>query len=170
MKGLELLLIGMLALVGIRHSVAQETSTKKAEGALVALKMEPEAMRKEVTDMKILLVHLTLFAGDHRGNLPSYLGELGSLEPKEADTVMHWNVDKKTSLPIFYIAGFTDSNWGNTVIIASPCVVNGKRVLGFLDGSVKAYKAEEGEKLLRDSMKREKGTALRKTLAKEKKE
>lgn len=122
--------------------------------------------------MKILLVHLTLFSGNHGGNYPSYLSELegDSLEPEEAGTVLLWNVDKKTSLPIFYIAGFTDFNRGNTVMIASPCVVNGKRVLGFLDGSVKAYPAEEGEKLLRESMKRKKGTALRKTLAKAKKE
>ena len=96
-------------------------------------------MSSQIKNMHSLLTTLTVHSDDLGGFYAETLAELkqGASDPAALDSLMHWKTDADQFLPMLYLSGLADTATDNTPIIASPVLVDGKRAVGYINGSVR---------------------------------
>ena len=102
-----------------------------------------------MNNLKQVNIALRLYAADNDGKFPAALSELSNAKYVDDAGILVFT-DRSTQQPIpwLYRSSLTDNSPGNEVLIASPKAdSDGKRMVGFVDGSVKAISEAEFQTL-----------------------
>jgi hypothetical protein len=102
-----------------------------------------------MNNLKQVNLALRLYAADNDDKFPAALSELSN--PKyvdDAGILVFTDRSTRQPIPWLYRSSLTGNSPGNEVLIASPkAESDGKRMLGFVDGSVKAISETEFQTL-----------------------
>ena len=102
-----------------------------------------------MNNLKQVNIALRLYAVDNDGKFPAALSELSNAKYVDDAGILVFT-DRSTQQPIpwLYRSSLTDNSPDNEVLIASPKAdSDGKRMVGFVDGSVKAISEAEFQTL-----------------------
>ena len=103
----------------------------------------------DMNNLKQVNIALRLYAVDNDGKFPAALSELSNAKYVDDAGILVFT-DRSTQQPIpwLYRSSLTDNSPDNEVLIASPKAdSDGKRMVGFVDGSVKAISEAEFQTL-----------------------
>jgi hypothetical protein len=102
-----------------------------------------------MNNLKQVNIGLRFYAVDNDGKFPAALSELSNAKyVDDAGILVFTHRSTQQPIPWLYRSSLTDNSPGNEVLIASPKAdSDGKRMVGFVDGSVKAISEAEFQTL-----------------------
>lgn len=109
-------------------------------GCKPMIKAQKQArLTEDLNTVRQVTIIIQEYALDHGGKLPASLQDLedaGDIPPE----LLKVGDGDGNKVKLDYIPGHTTEDPGNTIILHGPARSDGKRVSGYLDGSVKALR------------------------------
>ncbi len=95
---------------------------------------------RTISSVRIISLGLSSYSADHDGSFPPTLEELIPDYLDSEEGIYQVDPDSGDSSPFLYRPGLTKSDDSDTIIVLAPFSINGKRVVGYLDGRAESMR------------------------------